>query len=230
MIVQQHDAVHSLTPAQCEQLHPRLEKGARERRLQQIDRRIAGGHGGLTLAFTSDRYELHGRDPITREDGCLARYEAHADVGLVDMHASAHEDLTFLRELLAEAFSKIRDLQQQISRTAAHAEGASASPRPSQCEVSCAGQCAALHGREEKAHPDYSAEAAMKCSDSAFVAYLVAEHGLEQDAPPEFVAGALRNALGIASRKDLNTDPAAATRWRDLKADFDAWRMHGPHG
>ncbi|WP_157928852.1 hypothetical protein [Pararhizobium haloflavum] len=221
MIVQQHDAVHSLTAAQCEQLRPRVEKGARERRLQQIDRRIAGGHGGLTLAFTSDRYELHGRDPISREDGCLARYEAHADVGLVDMHASAHEDLTFLRQLLAEAFGKIRDLQTEIARLAAAGANRrppdhSAAPAQASDEAAC--------GRERQ--PDYSAEAAMKCSDAAFVAYLVAKHSLEQDAPPEFVAGALRNALGIASRKELNTDPAAATRWRDLKADFDAWRMH----
>lgn len=40
---------------------------------------------------------------------------------------------------------------------------------------------------------------------------------------PDEAATIVRAVCGVASRKALDTDPEAARRWRDLKADFDNW-------
>ena len=34
----------------------------------------------------------------------------------------------------------------------------------------------------------------------------------------------LKRRLGIKSKSELNTDAAAAARWRDLRAEFEAWK------
>lgn len=34
---------------------------------------------------------------------------------------------------------------------------------------------------------------------------------------------ALKEALGIKSKSELNTDPAAAQRWRELRSEYEAW-------
>lgn len=71
---------------------------------------------------------------------------------------------------------------------------------------------------------DFAAEAAMKCGEPAFMAYLEKRHGLERPLTLEKAVQKLRTILSISSRKELNNDTAAADRWRNLRADFDAWR------
>lgn len=90
----------------------------------------------------------------------------------------------------------------------------------------------ARHGRsqvQKKANntKDFAAEAAMKCEDAAFKVFLEQKHGLERPLTVERVAQKLRSILGIQSRKELNENGAAAQRWRDLRADFEAWRRVG---
>lgn len=74
---------------------------------------------------------------------------------------------------------------------------------------------------------DFAAEAAMKGEDAAFKVFLEQKHGLERPLTAERVAQKLRSILGIQSRKELNQNGAAAQRWRDLRADFEAWRRVG---
>jgi len=74
---------------------------------------------------------------------------------------------------------------------------------------------------------DFAAEAAMKCQEPAFLAFLEARHGLERPLTTERAAQRLRSVLRITSRKTLNEDEAAAQRWKKLRADFDAWRRAG---
>ncbi|WP_274426766.1 hypothetical protein [Chelativorans sp. YIM 93263] len=74
---------------------------------------------------------------------------------------------------------------------------------------------------------DYAAEAAMKCHAPAFKAYLEARHGLERPLTDERAASRLRSVLGVTSRKELNESSAAAQRWKQLRADFEAWRRAG---
>lgn len=74
---------------------------------------------------------------------------------------------------------------------------------------------------------DYAAECAMKCGDRLFRRFLVERHNVPDIADAERVAVSVRNILRIKSRAELNTDPAAAQRWVDFRAAFEAWRTHG---
>lgn len=71
---------------------------------------------------------------------------------------------------------------------------------------------------------NYAAEATMKCDEPAFKVFLEERHGLERPLTTDRVVQKLRTLLGITSRRELNTDGAAADRWQSLRADFDAWR------
>ena len=74
---------------------------------------------------------------------------------------------------------------------------------------------------------NFAAEAAMKCGNAAFIAFLEDRHGLEQPLTSDRAAQRLRSILNIKSRKELNEDGAAAERWRDLRAAFEAWKRVG---
>lgn len=77
-------------------------------------------------------------------------------------------------------------------------------------------------------HPkDFAAEAAMKCEEPAFKAYLEQHHGLERPLTSQRVVEKLRSVLRVSTRKELNDDAAAADRWRNLRADFETWRKAG---
>lgn len=77
------------------------------------------------------------------------------------------------------------------------------------------------------ARKDYAAEAAMKCAEPAFKAFLEARHGLERPLTDDRAAQKLRGLLGITSRKTLNENEAAAARWKQVRAEFQAWRTAG---
>lgn len=99
--------------------------------------------------------------------------------------------------LLDEAFRKIRELQP---------------PKPDSTRQ---------HQRTRKG--DYAAECAMMCGRSDFRRYLSERHGLDV-ADDERVKTRVRSILKIKSRGELNDDPQAAARWKDLRARFHAWR------
>lgn len=71
---------------------------------------------------------------------------------------------------------------------------------------------------------DFAAEAAMKCQEPAFKAFLEQRHGLERPLTDERTAQKLRSLLGITTRAALNSDAAAASLWKKLRGDFEAWR------
>ncbi|MEO1989668.1 MAG: hypothetical protein ABGX47_23920 [Martelella sp.] len=73
---------------------------------------------------------------------------------------------------------------------------------------------------------DYAAECAMKCAEPAFQRFLAESHDLKLPTDDVKTTTRIRSLLSIKSRRDLNTDPAAATRWRDLVRAYDAWRRH----
>lgn len=68
-----------------------------------------------------------------------------------------------------------------------------------------------------------AANAALMLKDTLFQRFM-AETRTRHGVPPEGnVDEALKDHLNIASKSELNTNPAAAARWRDLRAEFDAW-------
>ncbi|WP_406871607.1 hypothetical protein WHT83_14905 [Aminobacter sp. P9b] len=74
---------------------------------------------------------------------------------------------------------------------------------------------------------NYAAEAAMKCQEPAFLAFLEAEHGLERPLTPERAAQKLRSLCGVTSRKQLNDGGQAAQAWRQLRDAYAAWKKAG---
>lgn len=81
-------------------------------------------------------------------------------------------------------------------------------------------------GEQDRNRPkpkNYAAECGMKCADRDFLDFLFTCHGVDIS-DKERVANRIRTMLRINTRADLNTDEAAAARWRQLVADFDTWR------
>lgn len=69
-----------------------------------------------------------------------------------------------------------------------------------------------------------AAEAAMKCQEPAFKAFLEAEHGLERPLTDDRCAQKVRTLCGVTSRSELNEQGRAADAWQQLRRDFDAWK------
>ena len=68
--------------------------------------------------------------------------------------------------------------------------------------------------------------AGILCNDETFRRFVKVRIDAPTAAPVTVSAAAeyLRRACGIASRRDLNTDPDARARFEALRTDFDAWR------
>ena len=90
----------------------------------------------------------------------------------------------------------------------------------------CARAYRDLAGRQQQSKPkDFAAECAMKCqSDQAFRRFLIERHDLRDAGDVERIKVRVRSILAVHSMGELNTDPAAADRWKALRADFDMWR------
>ena len=82
----------------------------------------------------------------------------------------------------------------------------------------------ALEHKTGRPAKDYAAECAMKCTEMAFQQYLAERHDLKLPTDKDKTATRVKFVLRLESRKDLNTDPDAAARWRALVKDFEAWR------
>lgn len=109
-------------------------------------------------------------------------------------------NLRFLLGLLDRASGAVRSLRQRLERYEP--------PQPRQ---------------PEPKRKNYAAEAEMKCQGRTFRRFLIECHGLPENAEPERTAIRLRTLLRIASRAELNKDPAAAARWISLKQEFERW-------
>lgn len=96
--------------------------------------------------------------------------------------------------LLSEAFRVIRELKRELAQA------------------------------QETKSKDYAAECAMKCNEASFGLFLQERHQLQPPITAESVTTAVKHALKVRSRKELNNNAAAAHRWTDLRSEYDAWR------
>ncbi|MCD4511520.1 hypothetical protein LQT97_09745 [Brucella pseudogrignonensis] len=87
-------------------------------------------------------------------------------------------------------------------------------------------QNASRQSRQHKPR-NFAAEAAMKCDEADFKAFLEEQHGLERPLTTDRAAQRLRSILNIKSRNELNENSAAADRWRNLRAAFETWKRAG---
>lgn len=108
----------------------------------------------------------------------------------------ARADLEFLVAMLDQAFAEIRRLKRSQP-----ADPPARDARPK----------------------DHAAEAAMKCADPLFQKFLGERARAEPCQDPDRAAVLLRQVLDIKSRSEINTDTFTARRWRDLRAEFEAW-------
>ena len=75
-------------------------------------------------------------------------------------------------------------------------------------------------GREKKSVAQWCGRV---CTSPAFKRWLHEIHQADIS-DQKRVDSRVRSMLGIESRAELDTDPAAAARWRAMAAEFEAWR------
>ena len=176
----------------------------RATRLRAIRTRLALA-APLQMAFSDGCWMLEWRDPVTQDQCAMASFAQDIPHDQVHVLAAAQPDGAFLLTLLDEAFHTIRKLKAQNNQA------------PQSTQQSGAQATAASRVEPQK---NYTAEATMKCADPQFIAYL-ADLGLLGEDPEETaIAEALRQALKIKSRSELN----AAGRWLAMRQDFEDWK------
>ncbi|WP_404862101.1 hypothetical protein [Georhizobium sp. MAB10] len=195
------------------------------RRLRAIEARMGDGCT-LTLVVEKDRsLALEGVEPATSESGRIAVLDRHVGHGLAEFLARAHDDIWFLVGLVRRAAGRIKRLEREIGwyRKALELAGLPSTPPADLHAPRDASQSSHQTIPDDNRHRNYAAEASMKCDEPAFRQFLC--ELMEKPCPNAGAAAELlRWALSITSRKHLNTDEAAAARWRDLRARFEAWR------
>lgn len=138
----------------------------------------------------------------------IADFDPGADEAEVTFIEHAPATVRLLVDLVDRCAARVRALTEEVARLKAEIAGL-------RDELAARGEA-----------KDYAAEAAIKGADPAFRRFLAERHGLTQDRE-DMAAACLKAALGITSRKQLNTDPAVAARWRAMVRDFAAWAKGG---
>lgn len=77
--------------------------------------------------------------------------------------------------------------------------------------------------KKPKSRPDHAALCAIKSQEQAFQLFLMDRKGLVDATDQLRIDSHVRKLLGVESRTELDTDPAALSRFRDLLAEFQAW-------
>jgi hypothetical protein len=77
---------------------------------------------------------------------------------------------------------------------------------------------------DKPAPPSLARDAAICCNDERFQRFLRSQHGFKGATDPDEAAVAVRSICTVASRKELDADPAAAERWKELRIEFEGWR------
>ncbi|MBW8640406.1 hypothetical protein K1W69_24655 [Hoeflea sp. WL0058] len=150
----------------------------------------------LAMAYSDGLLLIEWTDPATKKPEILASFLPSAPSDLVEQLAAAPETIRFLLNLIDRATTKIRDLQGR-----------------QQDQL-----------RKLRPNGNYAANCAIVCDDPLFREYMELWHGLERDADRDWLVGKLHKVLEISSRRELNTNPAAAARWLDLLHAYNGWK------
>lgn len=70
-------------------------------------------------------------------------------------------------------------------------------------------------------------QAALRCSNPTFIAFLREEHGDDWQAAGEDAAESVRIICGVSSRSLLNTEQRPRVIWKQLDDQFQAWERVG---
>jgi len=179
-------------------------------RLEQIRERLARVRAdrwshvfetdGERIVVTRAVFDRDGRRAGEEAPAVLVNFGPEVSWWEAEFVREARHDLEFVLDLLTDAGRTIREQRKSMDRIMPPDDGARVK--------------------------NLAAEASMKCGEAGFQAYLKARHATDDDgdlSDSACAAAVLRRALSIESRKDLNIDPDAASRWRDMRADFGEW-------
>lgn len=134
------------------------------------------------------------------ETGALVAIFPHAAPQIDrEMALRALADLGWLLQLYTEVAGRLRRIAENARREA---------------EAKAAAQ----------AKTDLAQRCAIESAKPPFITFLRERHGLEDPADQTRIDTRVRSLLAIKSRSELNTDPAAAERWKSLWAEFQQWR------
>lgn len=155
-------------------------------------------------------YEGKARVIVSNDGAVLFSVTDAASSDDHEIASGAPEDLAFLLDLVDRATVKVRELQGALTAFR------NANP---------------LRGEEKGASKNYAAEAAIKLTDLHFRQFLrhhpdaqpVGGASADRD-PVQIATDRLRAILGVSSRAQLNTEPAAAQRWLDLRDEWNRFR------
>ncbi|MEN5277327.1 hypothetical protein ABE527_10280 [Brucella sp. TWI432] len=169
-------------------------------KLRRIRSKIASLEGAQWFRSADERGEFVEAKTRNGELNEIARFHPGTLQEEIDFVVSAPEMVSFLLRLVDRAIKSARNNQE---------------PQQQQTR------------RQHKREKDFAAEAAMKCDDAVFRAFLEERHGLERPLTPDRAAQRLRSILNIKTRKELNESSAAAERWQDFRAAFEVWKRVG---
>jgi len=158
----------------------------------------------------SDLAGIESRDWTRVEDGEGGYVEATGEFGeRVDLLRFRAVATAAEKQFVADALDTVRFLLGLIDRAIERMRAPPSSQAPA--------------GPVADERKNYAAEAAMKCGEAAFKVFLGERHGLERPMTDERTAQKLRSILGVTSRRDLNSDDAAAARWKKLREEYAEW-------
>lgn len=171
-------------------------------RLNQIRERIKQAPSEWRADFDGKQYTIMAIPLMTTGNDATARHEEYAKVHgdaleVSQLIINAPDDIGFLLGLIDRSISKVNQLKATIEK---------------------------LENREKP--KNYASNAAILIKEYKFKEFLKMRHGLStmnDDAADRKV----KEMLGIASKKQLNSDPNKAEIWLRLTREFEGWKRHG---
>lgn len=152
---------------------------------------------------TDGRYVLNATGPMAERQWRVCSFDQDASKDEMALISSAPDTIVFLLGLVDRAWRALRPGHGAHDRR----DGGKGEPQVDP--------------------KNYAAEAAMKCQEPAFLAFLEQEHGLARPLTPERAAQKVRSLCGVTSRKQLNDGGQSAEAWRQLRDAYAAWRKAG---
>ncbi len=83
------------------------------------------------------------------------------------------------------------------------------------------------HEERKPREKNYAANAAILCAEPLFHRYLERRDPTRTIHNKDHADTTLKKLIGISSKKQLNTEARAQTAFRDLRADYQAWKERG---
>lgn len=165
----------------------------------EIEARHAAASTGWLRGLTPAGEGMLARLIPAQEPAPVLQFDAWADRADIALIEHAHADMAFLVRLVK---SLLRRLE--------HFEGPPSAPPKNPANP-------------ERKTQSPAENCGMYCAFPSFQQFLVEMHGLAR-ADEESAAEHVRNKLRLASRSELNHNPAAAEGWKRLRGEYQAWR------